>query len=56
MIWYGTITFAQPDAKTWIPVIVDDGVFSDPIIIVGPLSNNDPTPATVRIQNVRRND
>jgi len=55
MIWYGTHEFRQPNLDKWFPISIDDGVFDDPIVIVGPVSNNDQVPVTVRVRNVRRN-
>lgn len=47
----GSVTPSQPDRAAWYPVTFDQP-YNDPIVVFGPLTENDPGPARVRVRNV----
>ncbi|HEV7404257.1 MAG TPA: DUF1800 family protein [Chthoniobacteraceae bacterium] len=48
---FGSVTPSQPDRSAWYPVTFDQP-YNDPIVVFGPLTENDPGPARVRVRNV----
>lgn len=47
----GSVTPTQPDRTAWYPVIFDVP-YNDPIVVFGPLTENEAGPARVRVRNV----
>ncbi len=53
LVEFGTVTLDQPDKDSYYNIDIV-GKFNSPVVVMGPLSNNENQPVTVRVRDVTR--